>query len=166
MNWTTREPIEGVKCIVETDFCTFPAIFIDGEWVHYIKRTPLYNVKRWIIYPEGEDPNDYVPPTVLLKYAFRKLREDKKIIQSLRILNHELTDTYNKIAIRNKELNCLNSNLTITCNDLKKKCQEACDNKVKEIEKRNRKLIGYIKSMEHIFKSVNTIEEESNNNDE
>ena len=73
MNWTsTYAPIEGVKYIVETEGCVFPAHIIDGTWWNTEKGFPVDGVKRWIVYPEGEEPNDLVALEMLLKYAYRE----------------------------------------------------------------------------------------------
>ena len=73
MNWTSREPVENLKCIVETNTgCVFPAHVINGTWWNTEKAFPIDGVKRWIVYPEGEDPNDYIAPEVLLKYVMQE----------------------------------------------------------------------------------------------
>lgn len=54
MNWTSRKPIENVKCIVETNTgCVFPAHCINGTWWNTEKAFPIDGVTRWIVYPEG-----------------------------------------------------------------------------------------------------------------
>ena len=64
MNWTTREAIEGLKCIVETNTgCVFPAQVINGVWWNTEKAFPIDGVRRWIPYPEGGNPNDEIPMT-------------------------------------------------------------------------------------------------------
>ena len=88
MNWTSRPPFEKTKCIVETTVgSTFPAYYSNGFWWHADKRFIIEGVTRWIIYPEGEEPNDYVAPEVLLKYVMQAYRESQKQLKATRELN-------------------------------------------------------------------------------
>ena len=96
MNWTSRTPIEGVKCIVETEGCVFPAHYINGTWWNTEKGFPIDGVKRWVVYPEGEEPNDYIAPEVLLKYVMQAYRESQSKLEATRELNRKLCATYAK----------------------------------------------------------------------
>ena len=99
MNWTSRTPIENVKCIVETNSgCVFPAHFINGSWWNTEKGFPVEGVKRWIVYPEGEEPNDYIAPSVLLKYVMQAYRESQAKLKSLRDLNQQLCKQFGVIS--------------------------------------------------------------------
>ena len=97
MNWTSRTPIEGVKCIVETEGCVFPAHYINGTWWNTEKGFPIDGVKRWVVYPEGEEPNDYIAPEVLLKYVMQAYRESQSKLEATRELNRKLCATYSKM---------------------------------------------------------------------
>lgn len=164
MNWTSQyTPIEGVKYIVETEGCVFPAHIIDGTWWNTERGFPIDGVKRWIVYPEGEEPNDLVAPEMLLKYAYRECRALKEIakeesekVKQLRKLNKELTEQFNKLHqkhmnlqtdIQNRcnateEMEMLrlqNKNLTIELANVKRRCSILADDKERDIERRVRK---------------------------
>lgn len=97
MNWTTRNPIEKLKCLVETEAGkVFPAQYVKGRWLIFGTQYPLSDVKRWIVYPEGESPNDYIAPEVLLKYAMQSYRSERAKLASTRRLNRELYAAYEK----------------------------------------------------------------------
>ena len=54
MNWTTFDPIEGQKYIVETNNgSVFPAHVINGNSWWSDKGFPIEGVTRWIPYPTG-----------------------------------------------------------------------------------------------------------------
>ena len=107
MNWTSQyAPIEGVKYIVETEGCVFPAHIIDGTWWNTERGFPIDGVKRWIVYPEGEEPNNLIAPEMLLKYAYRECRELKEIakeesekVKQLRKLNKEMTEQFSELPL-------------------------------------------------------------------
>ena len=188
MNWTSREPIEGVECIVETNTgCVFPAHYIKGTWWNTQKAFPIDGVERWIVYPEGEEPNDLVAPEVLLKYAYRDYKKEQEMrklteekFTEVRKLNKEITSQYN---ITYKECNDLKNQLAQAKNDqlqrdteemerlrqLKKMLLEACkelklkagnvkNDEIKRLQKENSRLRGYLKSLGHIFKTVMDME--------
>lgn len=112
MNWTSRTPIEGVKCLVETTYeCTFPAHFINGAWWNTEKGFPIDGVKRWIIYPEGEEPNDYIAPEVLLKYLMKAYRSDHAKLEAIRKLNNKLCSAFNSVNVENEKLKNQNRRL-------------------------------------------------------
>jgi DNA-binding transcriptional MerR regulator len=164
MNWTSQyAPIEGVKYIVETEGCVFPAHIIDGTWWNTERGFPIDGVKRWIVYPEGEEPNDLVAPEMLLKYAYRECRALKEIakeesekVKQLRKLNKELTEQFNKLHqkhmnlqtdIQNRcsateeveVLRLQNKNLTIELANVKRRCSILADDKERDIERGVRK---------------------------
>ena len=164
MNWTSQyAPVEGVKYIVETEGCVFPAHIIDGTWWNTERGFPIDGVKRWIVYPEGEEPNDLVAPEMLLKYAYRECRALKEIakeesekVKQLRKLNKELTEQFNKLHqkhmnlqtdIQNRcsateeveVLRLQNKNLTIELANVKRRCSILADDKERDIERGVRK---------------------------
>lgn len=164
MNWTsTYAPIEGVKYIVETEGCVFPAHIIDGTWWNTERGFPIDGVKRWIVYPEGEEPNDLIAPEMLLKYAYRDYKQLKEIakeesekVKQLRKLNKELTEQFNKLHqkhmnlqtnVQNRcnateEMEMLrlqNKNLTIELANVKRRCSILADDKERDIERGVRK---------------------------
>ena len=104
MNWTSRTPIEGVKCIVETEGCVFPAHYINGTWWNTEKGFPIDGVRRWIVYPEGEEPNDYIAPEVLLKYVMKAYRDSQSKLEATRELNKKLCTTYAKIKEEHEKM--------------------------------------------------------------
>ena len=112
MNWTSSyAPIEGVKYIVETEGCVFPAHIINGTWWNTERGFPIEGVKRWIVYPEGEEPNDLIAPEMLLKYLYRDYMDLKEVakgesekVKVLRNLNKELTEEYNKLHKKHMDL--------------------------------------------------------------
>lgn len=189
MNFTTKPPVERVKCIVETENgCVFPAYMLNGIWYNSEKAFPIEGVKHWIVFPGEEDKlADCIPAEVLLKYAYRDYKEMKKIakeesekVKSLRELNRKLTKEYNKLytelnTLKNNsaqdilfdqpeltQLRELSRNLTIMYQDMKRKYNEACDKRVKELTKQNNKLKGLLKSIGHICEAA----QEMNNADE
>lgn len=102
MNWSSRKPIENVKCIVETNTgCVFPAHYIKGTWWNTEKAFPVDGVKRWIVYPEGEDPNDYIAPEALLKYLIQAYRESQTKLEFVRYLNKTLCKEFSRIKTEN-----------------------------------------------------------------
>ena len=112
MNWTTREVIEGLKCIVETNTgCVFPAQVINGVWWNTEKAFPIDGVKRWIPYPEGGNPNDEIPIEILFKYLHRDFKKMKEIakgesekVKQLKKLNKELVSEFNNLYRENEEI--------------------------------------------------------------
>lgn len=102
MNWTSRAPLGGVKCIVETNTgCVFPAHFINGVWWNTEKAFPVDGVTRWIVYPEGEEPNDYIAPEALLKYLMQAYRESQNKLETTRELNKKLCKEFSRIKSEN-----------------------------------------------------------------
>lgn len=98
MNWTSRKPIENVKCIVETNTgCVFPAHYIKGTWWNTEKAFPIDGVTKWIVYPEGEEPNDYIAPEALLKYLIQAYREAQTKLEFTRELNKKLCKEFSQI---------------------------------------------------------------------
>ena len=184
MNWTSREPIEGVKCIVETtNDRVFEAYNIKGTWWNIYRTAIIEGVKRWIVYPEGEDPNDLPAPEVLLKWAYKEQKNLKEIakgesakVRSLRTLNMQLTNQFNDLHTRHMNLQAniqshnyasdeelerlrqLNKTLLETCKDLKLKAENAKNDEIKRLQKENSRLRGYLKSLGHIFKTVMDME--------
>ena len=184
MNWTSREPIEGVKCIVETtNDRVFEAYNIKGTWWNIYRTAIIEGVKRWIVYPEGEDPNDLPAPEVLLKWAYKEQKNLKEIakgesakVRSLRTLNMQLTNQFNDLHKRHMNLQAniqshnyasdeelerlrqLNKTLLETCKDLKLKSENAKNEEIKRLQKENSRLKGYLKSLGHIFKTVMDME--------
>lgn len=102
MNRTSRKPIENVKCIVETNTgCVFPAHCINGTWWNTEKAFPIDGVTRWIVYPEGEAPNDYIAPEALLKYLMQAYRESQNKLGTTRELNKKLCKEFSRIKSEN-----------------------------------------------------------------
>ena len=98
MNWTSRKPIENVKCIVETNTgCVFPAHYIKGTWWNTERAFPIDGVTRWIVYPEGEEPNDYIAPEALLKYLIQAYRESQTKLGFTRELNKKLCKEFSRV---------------------------------------------------------------------
>ena len=151
MNWTsTYAPIEGVKYIVETEGCVFPAHIIDGTWWNTEKGFPIDGVKRWIVYPDGEEPNDLVAPEMLLKYAYRECRELKEIakgesekVKQLRKLNMELTEQFNKL--HQKHMN-LQTNVQNRCS--------ATEEEVEALRQENKKLKGFLECLTQVYEAI------------
>lgn len=184
MNWTSEAPIEGVKCIVETEKGnTFPAQFVCGEWRGTEKSYIVERVKRWIIYPEDEGPNDFIDAEVLLKYAVRDYRKMKEIaknesgkVKELRKLNKELTEEFNRIykelmelrascaeSVRGKEtevnnLRTENRNLTLEIEELRQRDEASGSVSLKELQRENKRLKGYLKSFTQICEMANEME--------
>lgn len=113
MNWTSvYAPIEGVKYIVETDNGNiFPAHIINGTWWNTERAFTIEGVKRWIVYPEGEEPNDLIAPEILLKYLLRDFRKMKEIAQmesekvtALREFNYGLVNDFNQLYKTHEDL--------------------------------------------------------------
>jgi hypothetical protein len=112
MNWTTTEPVSGVKYIVETNTGSiFPAHVINGTWWNYEKAFPIEGARRWIVYPDGGNVNDEIPIEVLFKYLHRDFKNMKEIakqesakVKQLKNLNKELVEDYNKLYEENKRL--------------------------------------------------------------
>lgn len=151
MNWTsTYAPIEGVKYIVETEGCVFPAHIIDGTWWNTEKGFPIDGVKRWIVYPEGEEPNDLIAPEMLLKYACRELRALKEIakeesekVKQLRKLNKELTEQFNKLHKEYKDLQA----------DIQNRCS-ATEDEVETLRQENKKFKGILECLGHVYETI------------
>ena len=98
MNWTSRTPVENVKCIVETNTgCVFPAHYIKGTWWNTEKAFPIDGVTKWIIYPEGEEPNDYIAPEVVLKHLMQAYRKNHSKLELTRELNKKLCKEFSRI---------------------------------------------------------------------
>lgn len=112
MNWTTAEPVSGVKYIVETNTgSVFPAHVINGTWWNYEKAFPIDGVRKWIVYPEGGNANDDIPIEVLFKYLYRDFKNMKEIangesekVRQLKKLNKELVSEYNGLYEEKKKL--------------------------------------------------------------
>lgn len=105
MNWTSRKPIENVKCIVETNTgCVFPAHYIKGTWWNTEKAFPIDGVTKWIVYPEGEEPNDYISPEALLKYLMQAYREAYNKLELTRELNKKLCKEFSRVKSDNDRI--------------------------------------------------------------
>lgn len=105
MNWTSRAPLGGVKCIVETNSgCVFPAHFINGVWWNTEKAFPVDGVTRWIVYPEGEEPNDYIAPEALLKYVMQAYRESQQKLELTRDLNKQLVKEFTRMKAEYEQM--------------------------------------------------------------
>lgn len=107
MNWTSREPIEGMRCIVRTiDEKLFPAIWKEGAWWHSKFNFEIADVCRWIVYPGTENENlaSCIPDEVLLRYAIRDYRAEAAKVDGLRKLNKDL---YSE-CVRLKKICCEN----------------------------------------------------------
>lgn len=156
MNWTSRTPIDSAKCIVETESgCVFPAHCINGTWWNTEKGFVIEGVKRWIIYPEGEEPNDYVAPEVLLKYVMQAYRNDHSKLEATRDLNRKLCSTYGKVKDENTKLKERNSKLKT---ELKKYREQA--QKLKSMFDRFSALFGKVSRIELEPEDENQKEEE------
>ena len=113
MNWTTFDPIEGQKYIVETNNgSVFPAHVINGNSWWSDKGFPIEGVTRWIPYPTGGGgENDDIPIEVLFKYVCRDFKNMKRIAQEesekvsqMKKLNREVVSECNRLIEENKEL--------------------------------------------------------------
>lgn len=105
MNWTSRKPIENVKCIVETNTgSTFPAHYIKGTWWNTERAFPIDGVTRWVVYPEGEEPNDYIAPEALLKYVMQECREARTKLEFTRELNKKLCKEFARVKSDNDRI--------------------------------------------------------------
>ena len=141
MNWTSSyAPIEGVKYIVETEGCVFPAHIINGTWWNTERGFPIEGVKRWIVYPEGEEPNDLIAPEMLLKYLYRDYMNLKEVakgesekVKVLRNLNKELTEEYNKLHKKHVDLQTEIQGRSL-----------ADEQEVENLRKENKRLKGYL----------------------
>jgi hypothetical protein len=151
MNWTsTYAPIEGVKYIVETEGCVFPAHIIDGTWWNTERRFPIDGVKRWIVYPEGEEPNDLIAPEMFLKYLIRDYKQLKEIakeesekVKQLRKLNMDLTKEYNNL--HQKHMN-LQTNVQNRCS--------ATEDEVEALRQENKKLKSILECLGHVYEAI------------
>lgn len=151
MNWTSSyAPIEGVKYIVETEGCVFPAHIIDGTWWNTERGFPIDGVKRWIVYPEGEEPNDLIAPEMLLKYICRDYKNLKEVakeesekVTQLRKLNKELTEQYNKL--HQKHMN-LQANVQNRCS--------ATEEEVEVLRQENKKLKGLLECLTQVYDAI------------
>lgn len=124
MNWTSGKPVEGVKCIVETEGCVFPAHCINGTWWNTEKGFVIEGVRRWIVYPEGEEPNDYIPPEVLLKHLMKAYRENRDRLDTTRDLNRKLCSTYAKTKEENNKLKETNRKMKSELKESREKSQK------------------------------------------
>lgn len=184
MNWTSRKPIENVKCIVETNTgCVFPAHCLNGTWWNTEKAFPVDGVVRWIVYPEGEESNSCIAPEVLLKYAWREYKEMKYVakeesekVKELRKLNKELTEDFNRtykelMELRDscaeckqyseheiKELQTKNHNLILEIEELREGAVSTGGGILKELLRENKRLKGYLKSFTQICEMANEME--------
>lgn len=105
MNWTSRKPIENVKCIVETNTgSTFPAHYIKGTWWNTERAFPIDGVTRWVVYPEGEEPNDYIAPEALLKYVMQAYRESQHKLEFTRDLNKQLVKEFTRMKTEYEQM--------------------------------------------------------------
>lgn len=112
MNWTSRQPIPDAKCIVETNNgCTFAARFSGGAWWSTERGTLIQGVRRWIIYPEGEEPNDYIPAECLLKYVMKEYRTATSKLEAVRKLNQQLVKEFWKASPKNNKTSVENEQL-------------------------------------------------------
>ena len=151
MNWTSNHaPIEGVKYIVETEGCVFPAHIINGIWWNTERGFPIDGVKRWIVYPEGEEPNDLIAPEMLLKYLVRDFKQMKEIakeesekVKQLRKLNKELTEQFNKL--HQKHVN-LQASVQSRCG--------ATDEEVEMLRQENKKLKNYLDCLALVYEAI------------
>ena len=151
MNWTsTYAPIEGVIYIVETEGCVFPAHIIDGTWWNTERGFPIDGVKRWIVYPEGEEPNDLIAPEMLLKYAYRECRvlkeiakEESEKVKQLRKLNMDLTKEYNNLHQKHMNLQT----------DIQNRCS-ATEEEVETLRQENKKLKGILECLGQVYNAI------------
>lgn len=112
MNWTSRAPIADAKCIVETNTGSiFTARFSGGAWWHTERGFMVEGVTRWIIYPEGEEPNDYIPAECLLKYVMKEYRTATEKLEAVRNLNQQLVKEFGKASPKNDRLSAENEQL-------------------------------------------------------
>ena len=151
MNWTsTHAPIEGVKYIVETEGCVFPAHIIDGTWWNTERGFPIDGVKRWIVYPEGEEPNDLIAPEMLLKYLIRDYKQLKEIakeesekVKQLRKLNMDLTKEYNNLHQKHMNLQA----------DIQNR-SSATEDEVETLRQENKKLKVILECLGHVYEAI------------
>lgn len=151
MNWTSQyAPIEGVKYIVETEGCVFPAHIIDGTWWNTERGFPIDGVKRWIVYPEGEGPNDLIAPEMLLKYLYRDYiglkevaKEESEKVKALRMLNQELTEQFNQ----------LHQSHTILQASVQNRCS-ATEEEVETLRQENKRLKGYLDCLSQVYDAI------------
>lgn len=145
-----------MKCIIETETgCVFPAHCINGTWWNTEKGFVVEGVKRWIIYPEGEEPNDYIAPEVLNKYLIRSYNEAHAKLQATRDLNKKLCSTYGKVKDENVKVKEKNRELKA---DLKKYREQA--QKLKGMFDRFSALFGKVSRIELEPEDENQKEEE------
>ena len=113
MKWTTFDPVEGQKYIVETsNGSIFPAHIINGNsWWNTEKGFPIESVVRWIPYPMGGNANDDIPVEVLFKYVCRDFKNMKEIAKGesekvgiLKDLNKQLVSDCNALCDEIKQL--------------------------------------------------------------
>lgn len=151
MNWTSSyAPIEGVKYIVETEGCVFPAHIINGTWWNTERGFPIEGVKRWIVYPEGEEPNDLIAPEMLLKYLYRDYMDLKEVakgesekVKVLRNLNKELTEEYNKLHKKHVDLQTEIEGRSL-----------ADEQEVENLRKENKRLKGYLDCLTQVYDAI------------
>ena len=151
MNWTSSyAPIEGVKYIVETEGCVFPAHIINGTWWNTERGFPIEGVKRWIVYPEGEEPNDLIAPEMLLKYLYRDYMDLKEVakgesekVKVLRSLNKELTEEYNKLHKKHVDLQTEIQGRSL-----------ADEQEVENLRKENKRLKGYLDCLAQVYDAI------------
>ena len=151
MNWTSSyAPIEGVKYIVETEGCVFPAHIINGTWWNTERGFPIEGVKRWIVYPEGEEPNDLIAPEMLLKYLYRDYMDLKEVakgesekVKVLRNLNKELTEEYNKLHKKHMDLQTEIEGRSL-----------ADEQEVENLRKENKRLKGCLDCLTQVYDAI------------
>ena len=118
--------------------------------VEYRTRIPIDGVKRWIVYPEGEEPNDLIAPEMLLKYVCRECKQLKEIakeesekVKQLRKLNKELTEQFNKLHQKHMNLQA----------DIQNRCS-ATEDEVEALRQENKKLKGILECLGHVYEAI------------
>ena len=61
-------------------------------------------VTRWIVYPEGEEPNDYIAPEALLKYVMQAYRESQQKLELTRDLNKQLVKEFTRMKAEYEQM--------------------------------------------------------------
>lgn len=107
-------------------------------------------MKRWIVYPEGEEPNDLIAPEMLLKYLIRDYKQLKEIakeesekVKQLRKLNMDLTKEYNNL--HQKHMN-LQTNVQNRCS--------ATEEEVEALRQENKKLKGFLECLTQVYEAI------------
>lgn len=125
MNWTSRPPLEGLKCIVETNAgCIFPAHYLNGTWWNTEKGFPIECVRHWIAYPEGEEPNDYIAPEVLLKYVMKAYRLEHAKLDETHALNQQLVREFDRMKKTVERLRSENERMSRELIDVRKQARK------------------------------------------